>query len=125
MKILFISLTSIIVFNLYPYINKEPEKLPAKFDEKVSQRNIKTIKAIIKHIDAPTVLCAWGAGIERKKYLIKNLEEIYNCFPTNTVWKRIDKSKFNHPQHPLYAKENTKLQNFNIKKYLNKIMNKY
>ncbi|DAA84216.1 TPA: hypothetical protein CPT90_06715 [Candidatus Gastranaerophilales bacterium HUM_3] len=113
-----------IIFNLYPYINKDPEKLPTKFDEEVLQKNLETIKAIIKHIDNPTVLCAWGAGIERKKYLIKNLEEIYTCFPANTVWKRIDKSKFNHPQHPLYAKENTKLQNFDIKKYLNKIMSK-
>ncbi|DAA86327.1 TPA: hypothetical protein CPT87_03030 [Candidatus Gastranaerophilales bacterium HUM_5] len=115
---------SVIIFNLYPYITKDPKELPKDFDKNVWKQNLEIIKDIISQINNPTVLCAWGAGIEKRKYLKESLQEIFYLFPENTDWKRIDDSIHDHPQHPLYAEELTELKKFDIKKYLEDCMSK-
>ncbi len=115
--------SSIMFFNLSPFIDKNPDNLPHTMYSKEHQKNLDIIRTILEHIDGPIVLCAWGAGIEKRPYLKTNLIDIHHCFPANTIWKRIDERKFNHPQHPLYAKEDIKLVDFDIKEYLNRFCN--
>lgn len=115
---------SIIVFNLYPFITKNPKELPLDCDRKVWKHNLEIIKDITSQMNNLTVLCAWGSGVEKRKYLKESIQEIFSLFPENTDWKRIDDSIFNHPQHPLYAKEQTKLNRFEIEKYLEDYMSK-
>lgn len=115
---------SIIVFNLYPFITKNPKELPQDCDRKVRKHNLKIIKDITSQMNNLTVLCAWGAGVEKRKYLKESIQEIFSLFPENTDWKRIDDSIFNHPQHPLYAEEQTKFNKFEIEKYLEDYMSK-
>lgn len=115
---------SIIVFNLYPFITKNPKELPQDCNRKVWKHNFEIIKDITDKMNKHTVLCAWGAGVEKRKYLKESIQEIFSLFPENTDWKRIDDSIFNHPQHPLYAEEQTKFNKFEIEKYLGDYMSK-
>lgn len=115
---------SIIVFNLYPFITKNPKELPQDCDRKIWKHNLEIIKDITGKMNKHTVLCAWGAGVKKRKYLKESIQEIFSLLPENTNWKRIDESIYNHPQHPLYAEEQTKFNKFEIEKYLENYMSK-
>jgi hypothetical protein len=71
--------------------------------------------------NTPAVWAAWGTIIEKRPYLlscVKEMVEIGNEYGAQwfTVGKRSVKG---HPHHPLYLKNNSPTENFDVDIYLN------
>lgn len=102
-----------VVLNLYPVRGTKPKNV--KFDEKFLPENIAMLK---KHLDKypdAQIWCAWGNNVTRRGFKtcfkeIKGLIEGRDCVCTSITNKE-------HPVHPLFAANNTKLVKFCIKNY--------
>lgn len=108
-----------IMLNIYPLRNKDPKQLPTECDEKLHEKNIRSISAqLLKNPDA-NLCAAWGTNIESRKYLSKCLLDIFALENLDRFqWKSIGPlSQNQHPQHPLYLLSSLPLLDFNIEKY--------
>lgn len=68
---------SIIIFNLYPFITKNPKELPQDCDRKVRKHNLKIIKDITSQMNNLTVLCAWCGSRKEKISKRKHTRNIF------------------------------------------------
>lgn len=97
-----------IMLNLYPLIDKNPNKL-RQMDknraESVIETNLEYIKAVFEKYRKSDVLWAcWGTSIKKKDCLIRSLQRIDELAVTyGKKWKTIKwtKAELKHPHHPL------------------------
>ncbi len=117
---------SFIMFNVYAQRATRPGDMDCEFNECLHKENMEAFRYILSSYaegKTPAVWAAWGTIIEERKYLIpcvKEMVEIGNEYGAQwfTVGKR---SKKGHPHHPLYLKNNSPTDIFDITEYLKKI----
>ena len=106
---------SIIVFNLYPFLNSETYKKSSIINEQ-EKINFQVISDIIQELSISMklkVLFCWGDNIknyENYKYNRRKMCQILENF-SNDIYC-LKRTKENNPISPIFMKTNTTLQNF-------------
>lgn len=114
---------SFIMFNVYAQRATNPNDMDSCSNEFLHNENMKAFRYILssyKNGRTPAVWAAWGTIIEKRPYLINCVKEmirIGNEFGAEwfTVGKRSQKG---HPHHPLYLKNNSPVEKFDIENYV-------
>jgi len=114
---------SFIMFNVYAQRATNPKDMDSEFNKSLHNENMNAFHYILSLYGegkTPAVWAAWGTIIEKRPYLIpcvKDMIEIGNQFGAKwyTVGKRSVKG---HPHHPLYLKNNSPVDDFDIESYI-------
>lgn len=109
-----------IMLNIYPQRATQPNDLDQCCENENHKKNVAYIDKYLSKFDRPTIWAAWGVLIEKRKFLLNCLEDIFNCSQKHHVqWIHFSKlTKKGHPRHPLYLPLNAKKYNFDMRKYL-------
>lgn len=100
-----------IMLNVYPQRATDPNNLHAILDEELHKANILHIKQVAKDYSDCDILLAYGNLIDKRAYLKNCLRDILDNLQGKKV-KVIKTTKLNHPVHPLYQKDESKLVDF-------------
>lgn len=123
---LFNGYDSFIMFNVYAQRATNPKDMDGCFNSLLHRENMNAFRYILSSSgegNTPAVWAAWGTIIEKRPYLIPCVTEmvkIGNEYGAKwfTVGKRSVKG---HPHHPLYLKNNSPTEEFDIGEYLKKL----
>ena len=112
-----------IMLNIYPQRSTNPDEIHLEPDYLLHERNLFHIDNVLKNLQQPVIWAAWGTLIEKRRYFIDFLEDIYKKVSKyNCTWISIGKrSKNGHPHHPLYLSSDSKPEEFDIAGYIEKI----
>ncbi|MDZ7808688.1 MAG: DUF1643 domain-containing protein [Gracilimonas sp.] len=112
-----------LMFNLYPQRATNPDQMHKHFQLKIHRQNVDVIAELTKGISGD-IWCAWGTLIEKRAYLSRCLNDIYEVLSDNNCkyFKRGRISKAGHPHHPLYLKKTAPPEPFPMKEYINEIL---
>lgn len=117
---------SFIMFNVYAQRATDPKTMDCCFNELLHKENMRAFRYVLSSYgegNTPAVWAAWGTIIEKRPYLVdcvKEMVSIGNEYGAKwfTVGKRSVKG---HPHHPLYLKNNSPTEYFDIVSYLETI----
>ncbi len=114
---------SYIMLNVYAQRACNPNDLHANFLQALKAQNEYHIAKLIAG-KPYTIWAAWGGLIDKRPYLttllydIINLSELANC-----TWVQRGRTTVKgHPHHPLYVKNGTPFEMFDIVSYMNVLM---
>lgn len=112
-----------LMFNLYPQRATNPDKMHKHFQKKIHDKNVEVITELTNNLSGD-IWCAWGTLIEKRSYLSRCLEDIYEVLSQNgnTFFSRGRISKAGHPHHPLYLKKTASPDAFDIEYYLQEVL---
>lgn len=113
------SFDSWIMMNIYPQRATDPNYMHSQFDKNIHGKNLAFIEKVFANNETQ-IWAAWGTLIEKRPYLIKCLNDIYELsLKYNCNWVSIGKtSKNGHPHHPLYLNSNASIEKFKIADYV-------
>lgn len=107
-----------LMINLYPQRSTDPNGLHKRINLDIHRENLKVIKETIGYNNYD-IWAAWGALIEKRKYLKRCLRDIITVLGDNTkIFTIGNRSVKGHPHHPLYLKKELGMDPFNINKYI-------
>ena len=117
---------SFIMFNVYAQRATDPKAMDVCFNEYLHNENMNAFRYVLSSYaqgSKPAVWAAWGTIIEKRPYLVecvKEMVDIGNEYGAQwfTVGKRSVKG---HPHHPLYLKNNSPTEEFDVVSYLETI----
>ena len=112
---------SFIMFNVYAQRATDPNQMNKEINPMLHKENMQAFQWILENSGKkPIIWAAWGTNIERRKYLKECLREMLNISNRyNAVWCKVGKcSVKGHPHHPLYLKKDSRIEAFDVKKYL-------
>ncbi len=115
---------SFIMFNVYAQRATNPKDMDCDFNAFLHNENMNAFRYVMESYgegNRPAVWAAWGTIIEKRPYLhncVADMVNIGNEYGAQwfTVGKRSVKG---HPHHPLYLKNGTPTEEFDICEYLN------
>ena len=114
---------SFIMFNVYAQRATSPDDMDKERDERQHSENMRAFAWVLSHAGAhPAVWAAWGAVIEKRRYLPDCVRDMLLCGERyGAVWYTAgtrSKAK-GHPHHPLYLRMDTPLDPFkDVEDYL-------
>ena len=118
---------SFIMFNVYAQRATNPKDMDSSFNKLLHEENMKAFRYIMASYaqgKTPAVWAAWGTIIEKRPYLIpcvKEMIEIGNEY--GAKWYSVGKKSVKgHPHHPLYLKNNSPVESFDIEGYISTII---
>ena len=107
-----------IMVNLYPQIAANPEDLHVKADRTLSSNNMKVLKAVSSQFQIGAVWAAWGNLIDKRFFLGEELIKILDMLDGDYEWYRWGRAtKSGNPRHPLYLRQDDKLEYFPVGDY--------
>lgn len=108
-----------IMLNLYPQRATNPNDMHDTADGGLCLMNLAEIHDVFRS-GHTTVWAAWGAIVEKRRYLpgcVKAIADLADLY--NVDWRTIGKrSKAGHPHHPLYLNHSLPLETFDMSGYL-------
>lgn len=114
---------SFIMFNVYAQRATNPKDMDGCFNEALHRENMNAFRYIMSSYEqgrTPAIWAAWGTIIEKRPYLIpcvKDMIEIGNEY--GAQWFSVGKKSVKgHPHHPLYLKNNSPTEAFDVVGYL-------
>ena len=114
---------SFIMFNVYAQRATNPKDMDGSFNETLHRENMNAFRYIMSSYEKgrkPAIWAAWGTIIEKRPYLIpcvKDMIEIGNEY--GAEWFSVGKKSVKgHPHHPLYLKNNSPTEPFDIEGYV-------
>lgn len=111
---------SFIMFNVYPQRATRPNDMSLSVNKDLHRENMNAFAYILSLSSVkPTVWAAWGTIIETRPYLLDCLIDMIRIgkeYGANWV-KCGPLSKNGHPHHPLYLKNDSLLELFDIEEY--------
>lgn len=108
-----------IMLNVYPQRSTKPKGLDQQVNQVLHAANLEAIKSVLKNDSI--IWAAWGGNIKIRDYLTDCLKNIYNLtLKLNCRWVCLD-GEFDHPHHPIGIDKDTKLVNFDIESYIQKL----
>ena len=117
---------SFIMFNVYAQRATNPKDMDGSFNEYLHRENMNAFRYIMSSYEKgrkPAIWAAWGTIIEKRPYLIpcvKDMIEIGNEY--GAQWFSVGKKSVKgHPHHPLYLKNNSPTEEFDVVGYLEKL----
>lgn len=107
---------SFVMFNVYAQRATSPDDMDKERDERLHRENMCAFDWVLSHAGAhPAVWAAWGAVIEKRRYLPDCVRDMLLCGERyGAVWYTAgarSKAK-GHPHHPLYLRKDTPLDLF-------------
>lgn len=112
---------SFIMFNVYAQRATNPNDMDRELNEKLHYENMKAFRWILKQAgEEPTIWAAWGTIVEKRSYLKNCLEDMVREGDSfGAKWYMAGKpSVKGHPHHPLYLKKDSKIEAFDMERYL-------
>ena len=114
---------SFLMFNVYAQRATRPDDMERQCNLRLHEENMKAFRYLLSISDKPAVWAAWGAIIEKRKYLPECVADML------AISREYDArwfcagpiSKKGHPHHPLYLRKDEKLKLFDAEEYLKKI----
>ena len=114
---------SFIMFNVYAQRATSPDDMEKVMNPLLHQENLKAFRHVLSISEHPAVWAAWGAIIEKRKYLpdcVRDMLLVGEEF--RAQWYCAGAiTKKGHPHHPLYLRKDEKIRPFDVKEYLDKL----
>ena len=114
---------SFIMFNVYAQRATSPDDMEKECNPLLHAENLEAFRYVLSISENPTVWAAWGAIIEKRKYLpecVKDMLAAGEEFGAKWVCAGAITKK-GHPHHPLYLRKDEKLKPFDTEAYLKQI----
>ena len=112
---------SFIMFNVYAQRSTDPNKMDKEINPRLHKENMQAFQWILENsVEKPVIWAAWGTNIEKRNYLKECLKDMVNIADQHkAVWCKAGKcSVKGHPHHPLYLKKDSRIEEFDVEKYL-------
>ena len=111
---------SFIMFNVYAQRATSPDDMEKQCNLLLHKENLEAFRYVLSISEKPAVWAAWGAIIEKRKYLPDCVRDMLEAgkeygaswYCTGAITKK------GHPHHPLYLRKDEKLKPFDISTYL-------
>ena len=114
---------SFIMFNVYAQRATSPDDMEKECNLLLHKENLEAFRYVLSISQKPAVWAAWGAIIEKRKYLpacVADMLAISREY--DAQWFCAGPiSKKGHPHHPLYLRKDEKLKPFDTESYLKQI----
>ena len=112
---------SFIMFNVYAQRATSPDDMEKQCNLLLHKENLEAFRYVLSISEKPAVWAAWGAIIEKRKYLPDCVRDMLEAGKEyGTSWYCAGAiTKKGHPHHPLYLRKDEKLKPFDIEGYLN------
>ena len=111
---------SFIMFNVYAQRATSPDDMEKECNPLLHAENLEAFRYVLSISENPTVWAAWGAIIEKRKYLpecVKDMLAAGEEFGAKWVCAGAITKK-GHPHHPLYLRKDEKIRPFDVAAYL-------
>ena len=112
---------SFIMFNVYAQRATSPDDMEKVCNPLLHKENLEAFRYVCSISDKPAIWAAWGAIIEKRKYLpacVRDMLEVGNEY--GAQWYCAGAiTKKGHPHHPLYLRKDEKIKPFDVESYLN------
>mgnify|MGYP000779730315 FL=1 len=114
---------SFIMFNVYAQRATSPDDMERTCNPELHRENMRAFAYILSRTPDPVVWAAWGAIIEKRKYLPDCLRDMLLAGEEyGAEWCCAGAiSRKGHPHHPLYLRKDEKLRPFDVKAYLEQL----
>ena len=114
---------SFLMFNVYAQRATRPDDMERQCNLRLHAENMKAWRYLLSIGERPAVWAAWGAIIEKRKYLpecVADMLAISREFEAEWFCAGAI-SKKGHPHHPLYLRKDEKLKPFDTEAYLKQL----
>ena len=111
---------SFIMFNVYAQRATSPDDMEKECNQLLHRENLEAFRYVLSISEKPAVWAAWGAIIEKRKYLpdcVRDMLEAGREFGASWYCAGAITKK-GHPHHPLYLRKDEKLKPFDVSTYL-------
>ena len=112
---------SFIMFNVYAQRATSPDDMEKVCNPLLHKEDLEAFRYVCSISDKPAIWAAWGAIIEKRKYLpacVRDMLEVGNEY--GAQWYCAGAiTKKGHPHHPLYLRKDEKIKPFDVEGYLN------
>ena len=111
---------SFIMFNVYAQRATSPDDMEKECNLALHKENLEAFRYVLSISEKPAVWAAWGAIIEKRKYLpgcVRDMLEAGREFGASWYCAGAITKK-GHPHHPLYLRKDEKLKSFDVSTYL-------
>ena len=111
---------SFIMFNVYAQRATKPDDMERQCNPVLHGENMAAFRYVLSISEKPAVWAAWGAIIEKRKYLPGCVQDMVAIGQElGASWYCAGAiSKKGHPHHPLYLRKDEKLKPFDVQGYL-------
>ena len=114
---------SFLMFNVYAQRATRPDDMEKVCNLRLHEENMKAWRYLLSMAERPAVWAAWGAIIEKRKYLpacVADMLAISREYEAEWFCAGAI-SKKGHPHHPLYLRKDEKLKPFDTEAYLKQL----
>ena len=111
---------SFLMFNVYAQRATSPDDMEKVCNPILHRENLEAFRYILSISQKPAVWAAWGAVIEKRRYLpdcVRDLVALGEQFGARWYCAGAVTKK-GHPHHPLYLRKDEKLKLFDVTAYL-------
>ena len=111
---------SFIMFNVYAQRATSPDDMEKVCNPQLHRENLEAFRYVLSISQQPTVWAAWGAIIEKRKYLsdcVRDMLLVGEEYGAKWVCAGAITKK-GHPHHPLYLRKDEKIRPFDVAAYL-------
>ena len=114
---------SFLMFNVYAQRATRPDDMEKQCNLRLHEENMKAFRHLLSIGEKPAVWAAWGAIIEKRKYLPQCVADMLAISREyDAEWCCAGPiSKKGHPHHPLYLRKDEKLKPFDTESYLKQL----
>ena len=114
---------SFLMFNVYAQRATRPDDMEKVCNLRLHEENMKAFRHLLSIGEKPAVWAAWGAIIEKRKYLPECVADMLAISREyDAQWFCAGPiSKKGHPHHPLYLRKDEKLKPFDTESYLKQL----
>ena len=114
---------SFLMFNVYAQRATRPDDMEKVCNQTLHEENMKAFRHLLSIGEKPAVWAAWGAIIEKRKYLPQCVADMLQISREyDAAWFCAGPiSKKGHPHHPLYLRKDEKLKPFDTESYLKQL----
>lgn len=111
---------SFLMFNVYAQRATSPDDIEKICNPQLHRENLEAFRYILSLSPQPAIWAAWGAIIEKRKYLPQCVRDLLLAGEeVDAQWYCAGAiSKKGHPHHPLYLRKDEKLRPFDVAAYL-------
>ena len=114
---------SFIMYNDYAQRPTNPDAMERTCNLILHKENLEAFRYVLSISEKPAVWAAWGAIIEKRKYLpgcVRDMVAVGQEYGANWYCAGAITKK-GHPHHPLYLRKDEKLKHFPIDTYLDSL----
>lgn len=111
---------SFLMFNVYAQRATSPDDMEKQCNLRLHRENLEAFRYVLSISQSPAVWAAWGAIIEKRKYLpgcVRDMVKLGQEYGASWYCAGAITKK-GHPHHPLYLKKDEKLKPFDVERYL-------